>query len=169
MLQTAALPVGNIVIQVLDRVVAMRADRGQLEAARPIELAIVNSSRINMQWFNQYAQLVQALVDAKLREIRAVGEFSRALSRASDQISDERRRHWEDTNRSQDRIDREWSEYIRGTETYQDPVRGEPVELPSGQNHAWVSRGGEYFLTDNPNFNPNLELDGTWVEMKPTP
>jgi hypothetical protein len=168
-MQTAMVPAGNIVIQVTERIVAMRANRGHLEAARPVQLAIVNSSKINPEWFNKYAQLVDFFVRAKIREIHAVGEFSRALSQTSNQISQERMKQWEETNRRQDRIDREWSEYIRGTETYNDPVRGEPVELPSGHNHAWVSRGGEYILTSNPNFNPNVEMRGDWVEMKPTP
>ena len=95
-----------------------------------------------------------------MQEIRAIGEFSRALSRTSSQISEQRMQQWNETNRSQDRINREWSEYIRGTETYNDPVRGEAVELPSGHNHAWVNRSGEYILTDNPNFNPNVERRG---------
>jgi hypothetical protein len=112
---------------------------------------------------------VEFLVRAKLQEIHAIGEFSRALARASDEISSQRMQQWEETNRRQDRIDREWSEYIRGTETYNDPVRGEPVELPSGASHTWVSRGGEYLQTDNPNFNPNFEMRGDWVEMQPVP
>ncbi len=104
-----------------------------------------------------------------MQEIRAIGEFSRALSRTSAQISEQRMQQWQDTNRRQDRLNREWSECIRGTETYKDPVRGEPVELPSTHRHAWVSRGGEYILTDNPNYNPNVEQRGDWVEMQPTP
>jgi PIN domain nuclease of toxin-antitoxin system len=41
-------------------------------------------------------------------------------------------------------------------------------ELPSTYSHAWTSRGGEYILSDNPDFNPNVEMSGTWVEMTPT-
>ncbi|MCU0558882.1 MAG: hypothetical protein MUD16_01635 [Desulfobacterales bacterium] len=168
-LQTTRVPAGNIVIQVADRVVAMRAERGMLEASRPVHLAIVNSSKINLKWFNTYAQLVEAAIRAKMQEIKAVGEFSRALSRTSSQISEQRMRQWQDTQQRQDRLNREWSEYIRGTETYNDPVRGERVELPSTHRYAWVSRAGEYILTDDPNFNPNVERRGDWVEMQPTP
>jgi hypothetical protein len=168
-LQTTIVPVGNIVIQVADRVVAMRAERGRLDAARPVHLSIINSTQVNVQWFNRYVQLVEYSIRAKMQEIKAVGEFSRALSQTSSQISEQRMQQWQDTNRRQDRLDREWSEYIRGTETYNDPVRGEPVELPSTHNHAWVSRSGEYIMTDNPNYNPNVEQRGDWVEMQTTP
>jgi hypothetical protein len=168
-LQTTRVPTGNIVIQLADRVVAMRAERGRLEASRPVHLAIVNSGKVNLQWFNTYSQLVEQVIRAKMQEIKAVGEFSRALSRTSNQISEQRMRQWQETQHRQDRLNREWSEHIRGTETYNDPVRGEPVELPSTHKHAWVSRGGEYILTDNPNFNPNVERRGDWVEMQPTP
>ena len=168
-MQVTRVAAGNIVIQVADRVVAMRAERGRLDAARPVHLSIVNSARVNVQWFNRYAQLVEYFIRAKMQEIRAIGEFSRALSRTSAQISEQRMQQWQDTNRRQDRLNREWSECIRGTETYNDPVRGEPVELPSTHRHAWVSRGGEYILTDNPNYNPNVEQRGDWVEMQATP
>jgi hypothetical protein len=168
-MQVTRVPAGNIVIQVADRVVAMRAERGRLDAARPVHLSIVNSARVNVQWFNRYAQLVEYFIRAKMQEIRAIGEFSRALSRTSAQISEQRMQQWQDTNRRQDRLNREWSECIRGTETYNDPVRGEPVELPSTHRHAWVSRGGEYILTDNPNYNPNVEQRGDWVEMQAAP
>jgi hypothetical protein len=139
------VPTGNIVIQLADRVVAMRAERGRLEASRPVHLAIVNSGKVNLQWFNTYSQLVEQVIRAKMQEIKAVGEFSRALSRTSNQISEQRMRQWQETQHRQDRLNREWNK------------------------HAWVSRGGEYILTDNPNFNPNVERRGDWVEMQPTP
>jgi hypothetical protein len=168
-MQTTRVPVGNIVIQLADRVVAMRAERGRLDAVRPVHLSIVNSTRVNVQWFNRYTQLVDHFIRAKMQEIRAIGEFSRALSRTSSQISEQRMQQWQETNRRQDRLNREWSEYVRGTETYNDPVRGEPIELPSTHKHAWVSRSGEYILTDNPNYNPNIEQRGDWVEMQAAP
>ena len=33
-------------------------------------------------------------------------------------------------------------------------------------NHAWVSRGDEYIVTDGANFNPNVELRGSWTQLE---
>ena len=45
---------------------------------------------------------------------------------------------------------------------------GAPLEgvLPSPHKNAWVSRRGEYIVTDSVNFNPNVELDGTWGKLE---
>ncbi len=40
------------------------------------------------------------------------------------------------------------------------------MELPSGYGHAWANGNGEYVVTDNPNFNPNVELKGDWQELE---
>jgi hypothetical protein len=36
------------------------------------------------------------------------------------------------------------------------------VELPTGYNYAWANPLGEYVITDNPNFNPNIGSNETW-------
>ena len=62
----------------------------------------------------------------------------------------------------------QFSEYIRGVETYHDPYEDRPVQLPSGYNDVWVSRNGEYVLTNDPNYNPNVSAQGTWQRIEPT-
>jgi hypothetical protein len=51
-------------------------------------------------------------------------------------------------------------------EGFYDPNRQDVVELPSGYGHAWANNGGEYVLTDDPNFNPNQESTQSWTEME---
>ncbi len=41
------------------------------------------------------------------------------------------------------------------------------VELPSGCGNAWVSRGGEYILTESPSFNPNVGSNVEWTRIEP--
>jgi hypothetical protein len=168
-LTTMRLPVGNITIQVADPIFAMRAAPGELDKQRPVLTAILTSSQINPKWYNRYVQLVDMIVKAKMQEIKAVGEFSQMLGRTSDTMTRERRDRFDKEQTSKDRLNREWNEHNRGIETYDDPIEGRPVELPSGYSHAWVSRGGEYILTDNPNFNPNVEVRGEWQPMNQAP
>jgi hypothetical protein len=50
---------------------------------------------------------------------------------------------------------REFSEYVRGVETYHDPVYGGDVELDNTYKHAWrVKNDDTYILTDDDFFKP---------------
>ncbi|UCF20121.1 MAG: hypothetical protein JSU87_01555 [Gemmatimonadota bacterium] len=75
-------------------------------------------------------------------------------------------RAWEERQASQDRLSREFSEYIRRVETYVDPVAGRDVQLPSAYDEAWVSSSGEYILSNNPNLNPNVGSNQSWERMR---
>ena len=70
---------------------------------------------------------------------------------------------WESQQKSSDIRAREFSEYIRDVETYDDAssMTGR-TELNSGYNHAWRMNDGTYVLTDDPSFNPYgaLGMDG---------
>lgn len=61
------------------------------------------------------------------------------------------------TDETDDRIQRESIEGIRGVETYLDPVDGHQVQLDATYDNAWrVTNQDAYILTNDPNFNPGL-------------
>ena len=61
------------------------------------------------------------------------------------------------TSATDDRMQRERIEAIRGVETYHDPVEGGSVQLDNTFDHAWrVNNQNAYILTNDPNFNPGL-------------
>jgi hypothetical protein len=123
-----------------------------------------------LEWFNRYAQLVQALSRAQVQQIRAAGEISRIVSQTSREISDMMRESYEQRQASQDRINDRWSQYMRGVDKYYDPIAQRPVELPSGYTNAWVNGQGEYIVTESVNFNPNVEVGGNWQKLgRPDP
>ena len=64
-----------------------------------------------------------------------------------------------------DRINRNFSEYIRGVETYTNPFESTQIQLPSGYNDAWVNARGEYLLSNDSNFNPNIGDNADWRRM----
>jgi len=165
-LNSMALPTGNMTIQIADKLSGLRAPKGKLDEATKLFETMIYSTRINLEWFNQYSQLVQALTQAQMNQIRAAGELSRYISRTSSEISDMMRQSYEQRQASQDRINKNWSQYMRGVDEYHDPVAGRPVELPSGYKNAWVSGSGEYIVTDSVNFNPNVELNGNWQKLE---
>jgi len=48
---------------------------------------------------------------------------------------------------------------------YDDPITGQNVELPSEYTQAWSTPLGEYILSDDPNFNPNIGSNQTWTPL----
>ena len=54
----------------------------------------------------------------------------------------------------------------RGVDAFLDPHRQEVVELPSGYGQVWANNLGEYVLSEDPNFNPNIESNQHWEPMK---
>jgi hypothetical protein len=149
-----------------DRIFSFRAEKGKLDEQAPLLHAMVFSVRINPSWFNKYLQVQQMWIQNQMQAIRSAGELSRYLSRTSAEISDMNMRAWEERQASQDRLSREFSEYIRGVETYVDPLAGHDVQLPSAYAEAWVSSNGEYILSNNPNFNPNVGSNQSWERMR---
>jgi len=39
------------------------------------------------------------------------------------------------------------------------------MELPGGYRQAWTNSLGEYILSDDPNYNPNIGSNVNWTEM----
>jgi hypothetical protein len=161
-----ALPGANMTLQIADKLYGLRAPKGKLDEATKRFETIIHSTRMNLSWYNRYAQLVQVLTQAQMNQIRAAGELSRYVSRTSSEISDMMRQSYEQRQASQDRINKNWSQYMRGVDEFHDPLAGRTVELPSGYPNAWVNGRGEYIVTDSVNFNPNVELDGNWNKLE---
>jgi hypothetical protein len=56
---------------------------------------------------------------------------------------------------------------IRGVQTFRDPSSGRTVELSNLYDHAWANGNDQYIVTDDPNFNPNGQVNGNWGELQP--
>jgi hypothetical protein len=165
-LNTMAFPAGNLTFQIADKLTGLRAERGQLDAQSKLFQTIIFSTRINLSWFNRYVQLVQALTRMQMQQIHNAGEISRIVSQTSSEISEMNRRSWEERQASEDRVNKNFSQYMRGVDEYCNPREQRPVELPSGYNNAWVNGRGEYVLTDSVNFNPSVAIGGDWQKLE---
>lgn len=161
------LPGGNMVIWIADQLGALRAEKGRLDEQAKILQTMVSSTRLNPQWLNRYQQLVEALTAYQNRQIANAGVISRIISQTHEEISESQQRSYEERQATMDRINENYSQYQRGVDEYQNPGTGDRVELPSGYGHAWRGLNDEYLVTDNPNFNPNVELRGDWTALEP--
>jgi hypothetical protein len=55
---------------------------------------------------------------------------------------------------------------IRGVQTFRDPATGGTFELSNQYDHAWLNGSNEYVMSDDPNFNPNGQLNGSWTSLQ---
>jgi hypothetical protein len=145
---------------------SMRAEQGRLDGQTRLMQAMVSSARVNLQWYNGYRQVWQMWQQNVMQSIRNAGALSRYIAGINHEITTMNRQAWEQQQAAQDRMSRRFAEYVRGVDTYRNPVTSQNVALPGGYGRAWTNRLGEYIVSDNQSFNPNI---GSTVEWQPMP
>lgn len=141
---------------------SFRAARGKLDRQAALLQAISSSVRLNLRWYAGYLYVQQLWIDGQMKAIRGAGALSRAIAKANDEITESIRGSYRNQQDAYDRVHGSFSEQIRGVETYENPFEGREIQLPSEYSYAWVSAGGEYLLTDQAGFNPNVGSTTDW-------
>jgi len=149
----------------VDYIFSFKAEKGKLELQTKIFQTITSSFRLNPKWYAKYSNVIEYLAQQQITIIKSVGELSRMLSQASDQMRTEQLSQFENRSNVYDKVSEKFSDNTLGIDRYYDPYEERVVELPSGNNHAWCNNNGEYILTDNPNYNPNVGSNVNWQEM----
>jgi hypothetical protein len=111
-------------------------------------------------------QVSQFLVQNQIQQIHNIGQLSRIIHQTHEEISDSLMASYYERQGIMDRLSSSWSQAIRGVDEYHDPFRGSGMELPGGYRHAWANALGEYILTDDPTFNPNIGSNLTWEALE---
>jgi hypothetical protein len=148
---------------------SFRAPKGSLRRLTAVMNTVINTQRLSPEWYGGYMYVQKLFYDRMRQGIRNARALSETITRNSEEIrqmfSDSYRQRCE----SQDRISRTFSEYIRGVETYRNPYEDRPVQLPSGYANAWVNRSGEYILSPQAGFDPNIGSNIQWRRLKKSP
>jgi hypothetical protein len=142
---------------------SMRAPAGQLEANDKLFQLIVSTMSIEPDWQGRIAQ-----IQGNIAAIERKGAADRQKIVAQTQ-QDVNRIHNEGVAHQQavqEQSHQQFSQYLRGVETYRDPNSGERVELSNQYGHAWSNGAGEYVLSESPGFDPNAHLNGNWTRMQ---
>ncbi len=160
------LPMAGVQFWGAEWATSVRAAPGQLDPVRRIHQVMVSSLRLNLAWYNEERQVASICEQMIRQEQAAIMDRSRILAQANKQISNVIRSSYERRQATMDRVHARFSEYIRGVQSYRAPD-GHPIELPSGYSNAWVNNRGEYVLSNNANFNPNVQLQGNWQLLQP--
>ncbi len=146
-------------------ITGFRAMRDRLESNSGLYRGIFSSIKINPAWKAVVQQVSQGLTNNTIRGINQIGALSRQISRNFNEISDMNMRGWQERSAAQDLMSENFSQNIRGVDPYYDPNTGRNIELPSGYTQAWSTPLGEYILSDDPNFNPNIGSTQSWTPL----
>jgi len=150
----------------VDNIFSFKAEKGKLENQTKIFQTITSSFKLNPKWYAKYSNVIEYLAQQQITQIRSIGEFSRMLSQMSDQMRTEQLEQFESRGSVYDKVSEKFSDNTLGIDRYYDPYEERQVELPSGYNHAWCNNNGEYIVTDNPNYNPNVGSNLDWKELE---
>lgn len=146
-----------------ERCYSFRAPKGQLDAKTPILQTILASAHATPKWH----AFIQQLNNIRFRE-QAKGAMDRARIRhaAQQEINQMQMDSWRKQQAAQDRIHEKFVDTIRGVERYHEPSDpGAQVILPGGYEQAWSDGSGTYIISNDPNYDPNGKINGTWQEM----
>lgn len=144
-----------------------RAEKGKLDQQYKLFQTVLYSEKLNIQWLNLYAQIQQLMIRNQIEASNRAVELSRYLAQTNRQITDGIRQSYETREAATDRAAANFDRYIRGVDQYHFGDR--TVELPSGYRNAWGNANGQYILSDNPNFNPNVGGTRDWTHLQHQP
>lgn len=157
--------VNEIVIWFVDYLFTFRASAGLLDATMDLFKVMIGSFQLNPHWYAAFKSIAQQLARQQIQHIHHIGQIGQMLAQTSSQLREQNLNDWYARQQVYDRLSTDWSRTIRGVDAFYDPHREEVVELPSGYGQAWANNLGEYVLTEDPNFNPNLYSNQHWEPM----
>ncbi len=145
---------------------SFRAPKGELDKLTPIMTTTVTTAKMSQDWYSGYMYVQQLFMNRMNQGIKNAAAISATVTKNSEEIRQMFSDSYKQRQESQDRISRGYGEYIRGVETYQNPYESRPVQLPSGYKDAWVNANGEYLMSVQAGFDPNVGSNVEWRRME---
>lgn len=150
----------------VDYLFSFRAGAGQLDAAAGLFKVMIGSFQLDPNWYAAFKSVVQYLAQRQIQHIQHIGQIGHIVAQTGREMREQNLRDWYARQEIRDQSMTNWSRAMRGVDAFLDPHREETVELPSGYGHAWANNLGEYILTEDPNFNPNVHSNLHWEPMQ---
>ncbi len=156
----------EILIWYIDYLFAFRAAQGLLDATMDLYRVMIGSFQLNPDWYAAFKSIAQSLAQRQIQRIHNIGQIGQIYAQTGSQIRQQNLNDWYARQQVYDRLATDRDRALRGVEAFFDPHRQQTVELPSGYGKAWANDLGEYILTDEAGFNPNLESNQHWEPMQ---
>lgn len=144
-------------------VMGMRAPRGQLDSNDKLFKVVISSLRPEQKWQSysngwlawryQVEAKKEALIDA------IIANFQNQVAQTLNEVTANQQRGSLNAAYAAD-------QGIRGVQTFRNPATGATMELSNLYDHAWLNGSNEYIMSDDPNFNPNGQLNGDWNQLQ---
>jgi len=145
-------------------VMAMRAPKGKLDAADKLFRVMISSVRPEPKWQAYTNGMITKLYQAEAQKEATIDQmwanFQKQVAQTMNEVT---ANQIQGANNSAFGFDQN----IRGVQTFRDPATGGTMELSNQYDHAWLNGSNEYIMSDDPNFNPNSQLNGSWNQLQP--
>ena len=156
----------EIITWFVDYVFSFRAAAEQLDNTADIFSVMIGSFRLNPHWYAAFKSIAQQLAQQQIQRIHHIGQIGQMMAQTGSDIRESNLNDWYARQDVYDRLATDWSRTLRSVDGFYDPHREEVVELPSGYGHAWANNLGEYILTEDSDFNPNIHSNLHWEAME---
>ena len=148
---------------------AFRAPSEHFDRLLPVAGASFNSVRLGQDWFSGYAHVKQLFRNRMWQGIQDSVAFAKKYRETQEEIRQMYADAYKQRTESQERISREYGKMLSGVEHYTNPYEQRPVELPSGYKEVWVSPQGQYILSEQTGYDPNVGSTLEWRRMDVAP
>lgn len=146
-------------------VTSFKAPKNTMNEHVKIFKIISDSRKDNPKWAEDYVKLSATITRDQLRQQSAIFNRMQQISRSRSEMSDMIMDSYEKRNAAYDRIYDNYSQAIRGVDTYRDPINDWEIDLPTGYDKAWTN-GSEYIFSDDANYDPNIGSNKDWQKMQ---
>lgn len=146
-----------------DHLFALRAPQGQLDAQDKLFQLILGTVKVNPQW---QARVEQAIANLNAADIKGANDRSAIATKMGQDMARMSQEVYKNASESRDHSVANWSQYLRGVQTFRNPATGDTVELSNSYDHAWEGPDNTYVVTNLNNFNPNSSFDGHWTQLE---
>ncbi|MGC9452936.1 MAG: hypothetical protein ACP5I4_15980 [Oceanipulchritudo sp.] len=149
----------------IPQVYSFKAPANLFEARLPLFKVITDSRRENPAWATACTRFTASLARQQLASQQAAFERMQSIRNSQSEVDDMIMDSYNRRNAAYDRIFDNYSEAVRGVDTYTDPVMDQNIELPTGYSNAWTD-GNRYIFSEDPGLNPNVEFEGDWRQLQ---
>ena len=145
-------------------VVSFRAPAEEFEQRAPVYKIVLATRWDNPRWNLDVTRLMAIVTREQLRQQEAIFARMQQIHRTMEETSDMMFEGYQRRSAAYDRIFDNYSQAVRGVDTYMDPINNRNVEIPTGYENAWTN-GNEYVFSDTASFNPNIGSTQNWQKM----
>jgi len=145
-------------------VTAFRAPAEEMPSKVRMFQIAVYSKLENPAFYVSQTRLAAMITRENLRQQQAIFARYRQIRQTLAECDDIIMQVYQNKSASFDRMFDNYSQALRGVDTYVDPVNNWNIELPTGYSNAWTN-GTDYVFSDSPSYNPNVSGGGNWTQM----